>query len=106
MAAGQLIREQPHSASRICIGEGVWIGRGAVILKGVTIGDGAVIVANSVVTRNVRPMAIVGGTPAKEIRLRGPAAASPEDGARAEPHKTGSPSAERGLAVTIGSSRE
>lgn len=69
--AGVLIRDQPHAARPIRIGEGVWIGRGAVVLKGVTIGDGAVVAANSVVTKDVRPMAIVAGVPARELKLRG-----------------------------------
>jgi acetyltransferase-like isoleucine patch superfamily enzyme len=76
VAAGTLIREQPHATRPIRIGEGVWIGRGAVILKGVTIGDGAVVAANSVVTRDVRAMAIVAGAPAREIRGRDGAPAS------------------------------
>lgn len=67
---GTPIREQPHSAEGIDIGRDVWIARGAVILKGVTIGDGAVIAANSVVTKDVEPMMIVGGIPAKPIRRR------------------------------------
>lgn len=70
LALDRPIREQPHTASPIRIGEGVWIGRGAVVLKGITIGDGAVVAANSVVTRDVRPMAIVAGAPAREIRVR------------------------------------
>lgn len=52
------------------IGNDVWIGAGAVILDDVTIGDGAVIAANSVVTINVEPYNIVGGTPAKFIKKR------------------------------------
>lgn len=64
------IREQAHASRPIRIGEGVWIGRGAVVLKGVTIGDGAVVAANSVVTRDVAPMAIVAGAPARELRRR------------------------------------
>lgn len=52
------------------IGNDVWIGINAVIMRGVTIGDGSVIAANSVVTRDVPPYAIVGGVPAKLIRYR------------------------------------
>lgn len=52
------------------IGNDVWVGAGAVVLRGVTIGDGAVVAANAVVTRDVAPYAIVGGVPAREIRLK------------------------------------
>lgn len=52
------------------VGHDVWVGANAVILRGVRIGHGAVIAAGSVVTQDVRPYAIVGGTPAKEIRRR------------------------------------
>ena len=77
---GRPIREQPHASRGITIGEGVWIGRGAVVLKGVTIGAGAVVAANSVVTRDVRPLAIVAGAPAREIRMRdAPRVASPRE---------------------------
>lgn len=54
----------------IVIGNDVWIGYEAVIMAGVHIGDGAVIAARAVVTRDVPPYTIVGGTPAKEIRKR------------------------------------
>lgn len=54
----------------VIIGNDVWIGCNAVIIDGVTIGDGAVIAANSVVSKNVEPYAIVGGLPAKLIRKR------------------------------------
>jgi acetyltransferase-like isoleucine patch superfamily enzyme len=67
---GVPIRNQAHASRAIRIGEGVWIGRGVVVLKGVTIGDGAVIAANSVLTRDVAPMAIVAGAPARELRRR------------------------------------
>lgn len=52
------------------IGNDVWIGSGAKIKCGITIGDGAIIGAGAVVTRDVAPFHIVGGVPAKLIRLR------------------------------------
>lgn len=54
------------------IGHDVWIGHGAVILAGRTIGNGAVIAAGAVVTKDVAPYSIVGGTPAKTTRQRFP----------------------------------
>ena len=54
----------------IVIGNDVWIGYEAVIMAGVHIGDGAVIASRAVVTKDVPPYTIVGGTPAKEIRKR------------------------------------
>lgn len=50
------------------IGNHVWIGRSAIILKGVTIGDGAIVGAGSVVTRDVPARCLVAGNPAKVIR--------------------------------------
>ena len=49
----------------IVIGNDVWIGYEAVIMAGVHIGDGAIIAARAVVTKDVPPYTIVGGTPAK-----------------------------------------
>ncbi|MET0986975.1 MAG: CatB-related O-acetyltransferase [Steroidobacteraceae bacterium] len=54
------------------LGHDVWVGAGAFIKRGVTIGDGAIVAANSVVTRDVPPYAIVGGVPAKILRYRFP----------------------------------
>lgn len=54
----------------ILIGEDVWIGSNAVILSGVSIGRGAVIAAGAVVTQNVPAYAVVGGGPAKIIKMR------------------------------------
>lgn len=54
----------------VVIGNDVWLGRDSLIMDGVTIGDGAVIAARAVVTKDVRPYAVVGGIPAKEIRRR------------------------------------
>lgn len=54
----------------IVIGNDVWIGYEAVILSGVTIGDGAIIGTRALVTKDVPPYTIVGGVPAKPIRMR------------------------------------
>ena len=51
-------------AAPIVIGNRVWIGQGAMVLKGVTIGDNAVIAAGSVVIRDVPPNCMVAGNPA------------------------------------------
>lgn len=54
----------------VVIGHDVWIANGALILPGVTIGTGAIISGRSVVTKDVPPYAVVGGSPAKVIRHR------------------------------------
>jgi acetyltransferase-like isoleucine patch superfamily enzyme len=54
--------------ARVVIGEGAWIGAGAVILPGVTIGRGAIIGANAVVTGNVEPLEVWGGVPARRVK--------------------------------------
>lgn len=65
-------RDQTRLTAPVNIGEGVWIGCRAIILKGVTIGNGAVIGAGSVVTRDVPPFTVAVGHPARVIRhLRG-----------------------------------
>lgn len=56
-----------RTKGEIIIGNNVWIGDKVVILSGVTIGDGAIVGANSVVTKNVEPMSVVGGIPADKI---------------------------------------
>jgi acetyltransferase-like isoleucine patch superfamily enzyme len=54
----------------ITIGNDVWIGQNVTLAQGITIGDGAVIAANALVVKDVAPYAIVGGNPAKIIRMR------------------------------------
>jgi acetyltransferase-like isoleucine patch superfamily enzyme len=59
----------PDTAAPVIIGQNVWVGSGAFILKGVTIGDGAIVAALSIVTKDVPPNALVAGNPAKVIRI-------------------------------------
>jgi putative colanic acid biosynthesis acetyltransferase WcaF len=57
----------------ILIGDNAWIGTDAFIGPGVTIGEGAVIGARAVVVKNVAPLHIVAGNPARQIGTRGSA---------------------------------
>jgi virginiamycin A acetyltransferase len=52
------------------IGNDVWIGMNAIILRGVKIGDGSVVAAGAVVTRDVPPYTIVAGSPARHVKDR------------------------------------
>lgn len=57
----------------IRVRRGAWIGARSIILKGVTIGEGAIVGAGSVVTKDVEPYTIVGGNPARVVKLIPPA---------------------------------
>ena len=58
-----------YNKGPLIIGNNVWIGDKATILGGLTIGDGAVIAANSVVTKDVPQYCVVGGNPAKILKI-------------------------------------
>lgn len=62
----------PVARAPIVVEADVWLGAGVVVLPGVTIGRGAIVGANSVVTKNVPPLTVVGGIPAKELRTLQP----------------------------------
>lgn len=64
--------ELPYKGDTI-IGNDVWIGYDALIMPGVNVGNGAIISSRSVVTSDVPAYAVVGGNPAKVIRMRFPA---------------------------------
>jgi acetyltransferase-like isoleucine patch superfamily enzyme len=64
------IREQGIYKRDVNVGHNVWIGYGACVLRGVTVGDNTVIGTSSVVTTDVPTDAVVGGIPAKLIRMR------------------------------------
>ncbi|MBB4806602.1 virginiamycin A acetyltransferase [Chryseobacterium defluvii] len=67
---GEALRIDSYSKGDIVVGNDVWIGAQSIILSGVSVGDGAVIATNSVVTKDVPPYAIVGGSPANVIKYR------------------------------------
>jgi maltose O-acetyltransferase len=62
----------PVKRAPIVIEPDVWLGAGVVVLPGVTIGRGAVVGAQSVVTRDVPPLHVVAGQPARTIRILTP----------------------------------
>jgi acetyltransferase-like isoleucine patch superfamily enzyme len=66
------IRLQGIYKRDVHVGSNVWIGYAACILRGTIVGDNAVIGTNAVVTRNVPANAVVGGVPARLIRMRKP----------------------------------
>jgi acetyltransferase-like isoleucine patch superfamily enzyme len=57
-----------ESLRPVSIGDHVWIGSRAIVLKGVSIGEGAVIAAGAVVTADVPSKSLVAGNPARVIR--------------------------------------
>lgn len=63
-------KTKPEKKGDIIIGDGVWIGANVFINPGIKIGNNAVIGANSMVTKDVADNAIVGGVPAKLLRLK------------------------------------
>ena len=62
--------KRPEDDRDVIIEDDVWIGAKTTILKGVTIGRGAVIAAGALVVKNVEPYSIVGGVPARFIKMR------------------------------------
>jgi acetyltransferase-like isoleucine patch superfamily enzyme len=63
----------PVRSAPVVIEDDAWIGAGAVILPGVRVGRGAIVGALALVTKDVEPLQIVGGQPAREIgRLSAP----------------------------------
>jgi acetyltransferase-like isoleucine patch superfamily enzyme len=64
------IRDQGIYKRDVRVGHNVWIGYGAAFLRGVTVGDNSVIGTYAVVTKDVPANAVVGGVPARLIRMR------------------------------------
>lgn len=70
IAGDSRVDQQPSISRPVRIGKDVWLGTKVVVVAGVTIGDGAIVGAGSVVTRDVPPMAVVAGAPARLLRYR------------------------------------
>ncbi len=64
------IRLQGHRSGRIVIGDNVWLAANVVVTSGVTIGSGCVVGAGSIVTRDLPPMTVCVGNPARPIHSR------------------------------------
>ena len=62
------ISQQTQPERAVVIGDGSWLGYGAVVLPGVTIGKHCVIGANSVVTSDIPDFSVAVGVPARVIR--------------------------------------
>lgn len=54
----------------VVIGDDVWIGDRVIILPGVTVGKGCILAAGAVVTHDVPDYAVVGGVPARILKMR------------------------------------
>lgn len=63
------VPDWPKISAPVIIGNDVFIGTGAIIQKGIQLGNGSIVAAGSVVTKDVPPNAVVGGNPAKIIRM-------------------------------------
>lgn len=59
---------EPPSAKPVIIEDDVLIGANAVILEGITVGKGAIVAAGAIVTEDVPPFTLVGGTPARKLK--------------------------------------
>lgn len=74
------MRQQGGTEAEVVIGDDVWIGTRVIILPGVRIGRGSILGSGSVITKNVAPFSIMGGVPARLIRVRTGGADAPETG--------------------------
>ncbi len=64
----EILGPDSHKVAPVVIKRGAWIAVNVVILPGVTIGENAIVATGSVVMKDVPPMTVVGGVPAKEIK--------------------------------------
>lgn len=69
-SVGIPMKDQGCVEKDIIIGDDVWIGYGAQVMAGVSIGSGSIVAAGAVVTKDVPEYAVVGGVPARIIKMR------------------------------------
>jgi len=62
--------DQGYAYGKIVVEDDVWIGANCIVMPHVTIHRGSIVGSNSVITKDVKPFAIVGGNPAKIIKMR------------------------------------
>lgn len=62
--------DQGHDEADIIIGDDVWVGYGAQIMAGVNVGSHSIVGAGAIVTHDVPEWTVVGGVPAKQIKVR------------------------------------
>ena len=68
---GKYMKDSGRDVSKkIIIEDDVWIGHGVIVMHGITLGEGSIVAAGSLVTKDVLPYTIYGGSPAKKIRNR------------------------------------
>lgn len=65
-----IIKNQGESRKGVIIGNNCWIGAGVIIVDGVNLGEGCVVAAGSVVTKSFQAFSVIGGVPAKVIKIR------------------------------------
>lgn len=65
-----MILQGEEKGNSIIIEDDVWIGRNVIIMPGITIKKGSIVAAGAVVTKDVSEYSIVGGVPAKIIKMR------------------------------------
>ncbi|HEX2467776.1 MAG TPA: acyltransferase [Solirubrobacterales bacterium] len=64
------IRVQGIYKRDVDVGSNVWVGYGACVLRGAQVGDNSILGTNSVVTKDVPANSVVGGVPARILRMR------------------------------------
>lgn len=68
---GKYMKDSGRDVSnKIIIEDDVWVGHGVIVMHGITLGEGSIVAAGSLVTKDVPPYTIYGGSPAKKIRNR------------------------------------